>query len=135
MSNSLTGLDNAYWSKQQLSINNIQSNIKGNSNTPNKPFAKMLSDVMSKEGKIIETKLNKDEKKLYDTCVELESMLWKQVLNSMKKTVYKYRLLDGGNAENIFRDFLYDEYSMLLAKNSSTKISDNIFKQLSNNYK
>ena len=50
----------------------------------------------------------------------------------MKKTINKYKLIDGGPAEEIFTDFLYDEYSMLCAK-SSSNLATIMFKQLSKN--
>ena len=50
----------------------------------------------------------------------------------MRKTVNKYKLIDGGTAEEIFTDFLYDEYSMLCAK-SSSNLAATMYKQLSRN--
>lgn len=99
----------------------------------NNDFKTMLADISNKKTTqdIKEKKLNKVEKKLYKSCVEMESLLWKQVLNSMKKTINKYKLLDGGQGEEIFSDFLYDEYSKMMAKNSNTNIADTLYKQLS----
>lgn len=61
----------------------------------------------------------------------MESLLWKQVLNSMKQTINKYKLVDGGMAENIFTDMLYDQYSMSLSKNASSGLAKDMYKQMS----
>lgn len=106
-------------------------------NTTNKKFEDMLKTSMPSKNsfsqKIDPKKLSKGDKKLYSTCVELESLLWKQVLNEMRKTVNKHNLLNGGQAEKIFTDFLYDEYSMKLAKHSSSKLTDTLYNQLKGN--
>jgi Rod binding domain-containing protein len=44
-------------------------------------------------------------------------------------------LIDGGQTEEIFTDFLYDEYATNMAKNSNSKISETLFRQLSGYYK
>lgn len=84
-------------------------------------------------GKIDTKKLTKEETKLYDSCVEMESLLWKQMLNAMKKTINKTKLIDGGQTEEIFTDFLYDEYASNMAKSSNSKISETLFRQLYGN--
>lgn len=132
MSNSLTNIDQTFMSRQSQMLTNVNDNlnkIKKDDST-SKTFSKMLDDKISTDGRIKLNNLNKKEKKLYDSCVDMESLLWKQVLNSMKKTINKYKLIDGGYAEDVFTDFLYDEYSMMMAKNSSTNLSGEIFKQL-----
>ena len=127
----LNNIDNSYWSIQQHEINKVKSNINKNiDTTKNSAFQKMLDDKITPDGKVNIKKLNPREKKLYDSCIELESFLWKNVLNAMKKTTNKFKLIDGGQAEEIFTDFLYDEYSMLCAK-SSSNLATTMFKQLS----
>ena len=105
---------------------------KSKNGSPEHSFKKMLNEKVNSDGSIKQSALKKRKKKLYKSCVEMESLLWKQVLNSMKKTINKYKLIDGGQAEEIFSDFLYDEYASMMAKNSNTKISDTMHKQLSN---
>ena len=134
MNNLLVNLENAKWSKEQFSLNNVKSNINKNSNIlKNSKFEKMLNEKTGRDGKIDIKKLSTREKKLYNSCVELESFLWKNVLNAMRKTINKYKLIDGGPAEDIFTDFLYDEHSMIMAKTSSSNLSTVMFKQLSKN--
>ena len=129
----INNTDAAYWSKQQYEIENIKSNIaKNTDSSENSTFKKMLDDKINKNGKVNIKNLSSREKKLYDSCVEMESFLWKNVLKAMRQTVNKYKLIDGGPAEEIFTDFLYDEYSMLCAK-SSSDLASTMFKQLSRN--
>jgi flagellar protein FlgJ len=119
--------------------NKLEANMmKINKNMSNKntSFQSMLDDknnIFDKTGKIDQKKLNKNQKKLFDSCIEIESFFWKQLLNEMKKTINKYKLLDGGQAEEIFTDMLYDEYSKMMAKNSNTNIAVDMFKQLYKN--
>ncbi len=74
---------------------------------------------------------SKDEMKLREATVDFETLFIKQMLNSMRKTVPKNGLLDGGQGQEIFEDMLYDEYSKKIANTASLGISDMMFKQLS----
>ena len=79
-------------------------------------------------------KLNSSDKrdpKLYNSCVEFESIFIKQMLNEMKKTVEKTGLISGGAAEDIFDDMLYDQYALLMAKTGRFGIADTMYRQLS----
>ncbi|HBD95131.1 MAG: hypothetical protein A2015_06330 [Spirochaetes bacterium GWF1_31_7] len=109
--------------------------IKNTNNVKLDTSAKKWNDLLVKSGpatgQVDTSKLSSDEKEVYDRSVEMESFLWKQVLNSMKQTINKSKLIDGGQTEEIFTDFLYDEYSMMMAKKSGTGIADTLFKQLS----
>ncbi len=125
--NSLTGLDSAYLTKELNSIQEIKTKVENTKVN----FNELLKEKLNKDGTVNRNKLDKKEEKLFNACVEMESLLWKQVLNTMKKTINKYKLLDGGQAEEIFSDFLYDEYAMLMAKNAKTRISDQLFLKLS----
>ncbi|MDA3901585.1 MAG: rod-binding protein [Spirochaetes bacterium] len=79
--------------------------------------------------------INKNErprdKKLWDTCIEFESIFVGQMLNEMRKTVHKGELLNGGHAEKIFEDLLYDEYAKSVSKNSDLGIAKMLYTQLS----
>ena len=132
MANTLTGLDNAYLSNDMNNMNNIRSNINAlKSDDSGKTFKELFREKLNKDGSVNQKKLDARDKKLFESCQDMESLLWKQVLNEMKKTINKYRLTEESQAENIFTDFLYDEYSEMMTKNSKTMISDTMFKQLS----
>ncbi|EQA44244.1 rod binding protein [Leptospira broomii serovar Hurstbridge str. 5399] len=72
-------------------------------------------------------------KRLYDASVEFESIFVKMVLKEMKATIHKSGLIDGGYAEEIFEDMLYDEYSKNLSANSSLGLAEQIYQSLSSN--
>ncbi len=76
-------------------------------------------------------KNTEDGKKLYEACSEFEAIFIKQMLDSMRKTVNKSGLMEGGMAEEIFEDMLYDEYAKALSKHANFGIKDLLFKQLS----
>ena len=130
MSNALTSFNNYSYDMDLSNVNSLQKKIKDEKNI-GKSFKEIFQEKLNKDGTVNENKLEGKEKKLYKACLDLESLLWKQVLNEMKKTTNKYKLLDGGQGEEIFTDFLYDEYASMMSKNANTKISDTLFKQLS----
>lgn len=68
--------------------------------------------------------------KLYKVCQDFESIFIKQMLNVMRKTVHKTGLMDGGMAEEIFEDMLYDDYALKMAQSSQFGISDMLYKEL-----
>jgi len=67
--------------------------------------------------------------KLKDACRDFEAIFIKQMLDSMKKTVQKTGLMEGGMAEDIFEDMLYHEYAKTMAKTGSFGISDMLMRQ------
>ncbi|MBN1699482.1 MAG: rod-binding protein [Spirochaetales bacterium] len=74
---------------------------------------------------------NKKNGKLYKACREFEAIYIKQMLDVMRKTVNKTGLLDGGFAQDVFEDMLYDEYAKKMAENAGFGLSDALYKQLS----
>lgn len=110
-------------------INTIKQKTD-NKDNEGKSFKELMAEKYLPGGKVNVKKLDTREKRLYQTCSDMESLLWKQVLNSMKKTIHKNKMIDGGQGEEIFRDFLYDEYSTMMSKHAGTGIADTMFKQL-----
>lgn len=72
-----------------------------------------------------------EQKKLWDVAVEFEAIFIKQMLDSMKKTVNKTKLIDGGMTEEIFDDMLCEQRSVSMAKNGSMGLAKTIYNQLS----
>lgn len=70
-------------------------------------------------------------KKLYDASVEFESVFVKMMLKEMKNTIHKEKMIDGGYAEEIFEDMLYDEYAKNISQNESMGLAEEIYKQMS----
>lgn len=71
-----------------------------------------------------------DKDKLKAACQDFESLFVKQMLDSMRKTVTKSGLMDGGFGEEIYQDFLYDEYAKEIAQTANLGIAKMMYKQL-----
>jgi len=69
--------------------------------------------------------------KLYEQCRELETFLVKNMLSSMRNTVEKSELSDGGFAGEMYEDMLYDQYSTSMAKNAGFGLADQVYLELS----
>jgi Rod binding domain-containing protein len=79
-----------------------------------------------------QSKIDKSSR-LYKVSQEFEAIFIKQMLNVMRKSVNKTGLMDGGMAEEIFEDMLYDEYAQKMAETGSFGIANMIYKQLNVN--
>jgi len=75
--------------------------------------------------------LQKDDNKLKEACRQFEAIFVKQMLNSMRDTVSKNGLIDGGFSEEIFEDMLYDRYAEKMTKTAGFGIADMLYKQFS----
>jgi len=86
---------------------------------------------LNKQNKIEQQAKQIDKKSnLYKVCQDFEAIFIKQMLNVMRKTINKTGLLDGGYAEEIFEDMLYDEYAKKMAENAQFGLSDKLYNQL-----
>lgn len=72
-------------------------------------------------------------KKLWETCIEVESLFVAKMFKEMRNTVEKNDWLNGGFAEEIFEDMLYDEYALQLSKNSSLGMAKMAYDEMSRN--
>jgi flagellar protein FlgJ len=57
---------------------------------------------------------------------EFESLFLGLVLKSMRNSVQKSGLIDGGNAEDIYKSMLDDEYTKIMAAQRGTGIAEQI---------
>jgi len=69
--------------------------------------------------------------KLYEQCREFESIFVNMMLKEMRGTVEKSGLIDGGQAEDIFSDMLYDEYAKDMTKAAGFGLADAVYVELS----
>lgn len=92
---------------------------------------KDISQLKTKLEKSEFNQIMKDKQKLYNTCKEMESILVKQMLTAMKKNVNKSGLIDGGFAEEIFEDMLFNQYAFKMSQNTRLGIAEAMYKQLS----
>jgi flagellar protein FlgJ len=67
---------------------------------------------------------------LYKVCLDFEALFIKQMLNSMRKTVEKQGLLNGGMSEDIFEDMLYDEYAKKMAQTAQFGLAETMYLQV-----
>lgn len=84
-----------------------------------------------KKGNSFDEKGKARDPKLWDTCIEMESIFVKQMLTEMKKNVEKGEFLHGGYAEDIFEDMLYDQYATNMSKNANMGLAKTLYTQLS----
>jgi flagellar protein FlgJ len=71
------------------------------------------------------------DRKLMDACVEMESLFVSKMLKEMRKTVHKTDWLNGGFAEEIFEDMLYDEYSKSVSQNADLGLAKMLYNEMS----
>ena len=67
---------------------------------------------------------------LYQACQDFEALFIKQMLAAMRKTVSRSGLLDGGIAQEVFEDFLYDEYAKSMARTAGFGLADTVYLHL-----
>jgi flagellar protein FlgJ len=70
------------------------------------------------------------QSKLYKAALDFEAIFVKQMLNAMRKTVDKSGFVEGGMAEEIFEDMLYDEYAAKMTRVAGFGLADQVYLQL-----
>ena len=99
-------------------------------------FAEILKRAVSSQNDgyentsgLSKTKIDKEDQ-LYQLCLEFETFLVKNLLNSMRKTVQKSGLVDSGFAGEMYEDMLYDEYAKDFTKNAGFGLAEQAYRQL-----
>ena len=101
-------------SSPQTALNNIQMELTGGpSGDP--------TDGIGKNGAPLD-----ERGKVKELANQFESLFLGIVLKSMRDSVQKSKLIDGGNAEEIYGSMLDGEYSKQMAEQRHTGIADNI---------
>ncbi len=77
----------------------------------------------------------KDEKKLKKACNDLEALFVGMMFKQMRNTVQKGDLFNGGFAEEMYEDMLFDRYSEEISNHSGMGLGDMLYRQLSKNMK
>ncbi len=120
-----------------------RNKLETDGNKKQTDFEKLMVERSDLQGKVSSSSLSVPQniraeiaadpyrKKLFDASVEFESVFVKMMLKEMKNSVHKEKLIDGGYAEEIFEDMLYDEYSKDISKNESLGMAEQIYKQMS----
>jgi len=68
---------------------------------------------------------------LKEVSQQLSSIFINMMFKSMRKNVDKYRLIPKNPAENIFKDMLFQEYSLKIAKDNKFGLAKMIYEQYS----
>ena len=69
--------------------------------------------------------------RLREVSQEFEALFVEQMLDSMRETINKeHDILDGGMAQGIFEDMLYQEYARIMAKTGSLGLADLVYQDL-----
>jgi Rod binding domain-containing protein len=72
----------------------------------------------------------KELAKIRESAQEFEAIFLETMLKSMRDSVQKSGLIDGGNAEKMYESMLDSEYAKQMSAQSMTGIAENIEKQL-----
>jgi len=67
---------------------------------------------------------------LYELCMELETILMKNMIKGMRNTVQKSNLIDTGFAGEIYEDMLWDEYASKFARNANLGFAEMAYRDL-----
>lgn len=113
---------------------NINSNPKTITTKNDTKFQQLLNKSLeTKEKNPAETyhRTKTIDTKLMNTCIEMESIFVSRMLKEMRNTLPKEKLIDGGFAEKIFDDMLYDEYALNLSKTSNLGLGKMLYNELS----
>ncbi|WP_300368445.1 rod-binding protein [Brachyspira sp.] len=91
-----------------------------------------IGDTSSSENSNAVSKYDKEfeKKRLRQVSEDFEALMINQMLKEMRKTVDKSGLIDGGMAEQIFEDMLYDEYAKEFSKTKTFGLADIIYNQM-----
>ncbi len=85
---------------------------------------------MAKDKKVMDGAGAMDRQQIRKVAEEFESLFLEIVLKSMRSTVPKSGMMDGGNGEDVFRSMLDTEYAKSMAANRSSGIAESIENQL-----
>ena len=67
---------------------------------------------------------------LFEVCMELETILIKNMIKGMRSTVMKSGFIDTGFAGEIYEDLLYDEYAKTYARNAGLGFAEMAYREL-----
>ena len=95
--------------------------------SPSSPL--MLDTALSPTAKLNQPK-DLDADSIKKIAADFESIFLEIVLKSMRDTVPKSELIDGGNGEQIFQSMLDNEYAKSLANQGNTGIGGAVEKHL-----
>lgn len=108
-------------------VNNTHSNLLLQNNYLNKKDNTLKTDFSELLDQAFK---DKDDKKLYKTCQDLESVFLAKMFESMRSTIPESKFMPKSFATQTFESMMFDEYSQLISKTNSLGIADMIYRQL-----
>ncbi|MBN1685488.1 MAG: rod-binding protein [Spirochaetales bacterium] len=97
----------------------------------NLDIARMQYENIQPQRAVASVHTNTRDEALHRACQDFEAIFVKQMLKSMKGTINKSGFLDGGFAEEVYDDMLYDEYADKMVTSAGFGIADTLYNQLS----
>ncbi len=94
-------------------------------------FQNLQNRVQQGKSRLNTEQQQRNDKRLKEACKDFQAIFVKQMLDSMRKTVNKQGLLDGGRAEEIFEDMLYEKYAQKISKTAGLGLDEMMYRQLS----
>ena len=67
---------------------------------------------------------------LYEVCLELETILIKNLIKGMRNTIQKSGFIDSSFAGEMYEDMLYDEYAKNFARNANLGFAEMAYREL-----
>lgn len=120
MVNSVNPLD-------MIRMTSRQNRVARPSGEGNPSFDSLVHEARRSDGKSKGTV----DRRLMEASQELESLLVSKMLEQMRKSVPETGWIDGGRAEEIFEDMLYDEYAMEISRHGNLGLAKQIYDQMS----
>jgi len=82
---------------------------------------------------IIQNKLDeKDQKKLFAACQELEAVWLSKVMETMRNSIDRSDFIPRSFADETFESMLYDEYAKSMSQTGQIGIAEMLYNQFSN---
>jgi len=122
----ITGLGNSYFDNISMTTASPVHNPENFSEILKKAASKNSSDAVSPADR---NKIDKTDK-LYEVCLEFETILVKNLLTSMRNTIQKTGLVDNSYAGKMYEDMLYDEYAKDFTRNANFGLAEQAYRQL-----
>lgn len=91
--------------------------------------ADMIQQAQSVQDKTI--KSAKNEKEMKKACADFEAMFLAKMLESMRKTIPKSGLLDGGKQEEIYTYLMDENLAKLASQGKGTGLGQWLYKEMS----
>ncbi|MGE5390992.1 MAG: rod-binding protein [Deltaproteobacteria bacterium] len=114
-----------------MKIDNNVPTVK--TNTATDPSLSVEESRNNKFESIIKNKLSdKDQKKLYEACQELEAVWLSKVMETMRNSIDRSDFIPRSFADETFESMLYDEYAKSMSKTGQIGIAEMLYKQLTN---